>query len=78
MTVFHMVVWIVAIVMIANVLTARYKYRGSMGGDGLDDDDRDRLSRLDELEERVQVLEKIVTDRNYDLKREIDDLDRVS
>ncbi|MDH3932027.1 MAG: phage shock protein B [Chromatiales bacterium] len=40
----------------------------------MDDDTRQRLARLDELEERVQVLEKIVTDSNYDLKQQIRDL----
>ncbi len=31
-------------------------------------------NRLDELEERIKVLERIVTDKNYDLKSQIDDL----
>ncbi|MBV1909088.1 MAG: hypothetical protein KUG78_07170 [Kangiellaceae bacterium] len=33
-----------------------------------------RLSRVEELEERVKVLEAIVTDKGYDLKKEIDNL----
>ena len=38
-------------------------------------DDLDlRVSKMEELEERIQVLEKIVTDKNYDLKDEIDSL----
>ncbi len=32
------------------------------------------LSRIEALEARIQVLERIVTDRNHDLKREIDQL----
>ncbi len=40
----------------------------------VDDDTRERLARLEQLEERVQVLERIVTDRNYDLKQQIRDL----
>jgi len=42
-------------------------------------DDADRLAwqqRLDELEERVRVLERIVTDDKYDLKRQIEALDK--
>jgi membrane protein implicated in regulation of membrane protease activity len=35
-----------------------------------------RLRRVEALEERVRVLEKIVTDRRYDLKRELDELER--
>ncbi len=31
-------------------------------------------NRLDVLEERIKVLERIVTDKNYDLKSQIDDL----
>jgi len=42
-------------------------------------DDADRLAwqqRLDQLEERVKVLERIVTDDKYDLKRQIEELDK--
>lgn len=77
MNVFTMVVWIVTIAMIAKVLTARYEARKA-SGQVLDEQTREKLERLDELERRVQVLEAIVTDRNYDLRRQIDDLDRVS
>lgn len=35
-----------------------------------------KFKRIDDLEHRVQVLEKIVTDRNYDLKRQFEDLER--
>lgn len=31
-------------------------------------------ARIDALEHRVQTLERIITDRNYDLKREFDKL----
>lgn len=36
--------------------------------------DAEARSRIDELERRVQVLEKIVTDDGYDLKREFEKL----
>ncbi|MCH7820842.1 MAG: hypothetical protein IIA07_02395 [Proteobacteria bacterium] len=32
------------------------------------------LSRIDELEERIRVLERIVTENKYDLRREINRL----
>ena len=32
------------------------------------------LSRIDQLEERIRVLERIITDGKYDLKEEIDSL----
>jgi hypothetical protein len=34
------------------------------------------LARLAEAEERIRVLERIVTDERYDLKRQIDELGR--
>jgi hypothetical protein len=33
-----------------------------------------RIDRLEALEERIRVLEAIVTDKGYDLKSEIDSL----
>ncbi len=33
-----------------------------------------RIDQLESLEERIKVLEAIVTDKGYDLKREIDSL----
>jgi len=33
-----------------------------------------RIDKLEALEERIRVLEAIVTDKGYDLKKEIDDL----
>ena len=38
----------------------------------------DAQAEIDRLKERVAVLEKIVTDKNYSLKSEIESLDRVS
>lgn len=82
---FKMVVFIVLIVSMAGVLKA-YFDRGGKGVNfmselGLDDtwgEDPaavgDHIRKIDELEKRIQVLERIVTSKNYDLKREIDDL----
>ena len=33
-----------------------------------------RLDKVEKLEERIQILEAIVTDKGYDLKAEIDNL----
>jgi len=41
--------------------------------DGHDEAD-EMLARIDQLEERIRVLERIITDGNYDLKKEIDGL----
>ena len=34
----------------------------------------DTLEKIDVLEERIQVLERIITENRYDLKKEIDSL----
>jgi hypothetical protein len=34
------------------------------------------LKRLDEVEERVRVLERIVTDERFDLKKQFEELER--
>ena len=34
----------------------------------------DMMARIDVLEERIRVLERIVTERNIDLKQQIDEL----
>jgi len=33
-----------------------------------------RIAKIEQLEERVKILEAIVTDKGYDLKSEIDNL----
>ena len=45
----------------------------------MDDDTSDVLRRqIDALQQRVEVLETIVTDEKYELKRELASLDRAS
>jgi len=69
---YEMVMFIIFIVFAAGVLKHYISLRHRTPE--IDEDTRDRLGRLDALEERVQVLEKIVTDRNYDLKQQFRDL----
>ncbi|MEO0421862.1 MAG: hypothetical protein AAF184_05970 [Pseudomonadota bacterium] len=79
MSVFHMVVWVVAIGCITGMVTEYFKTKQMRGARDVEDRDlMEKLDRLERLEERVRVLEAIVTDKRYDLRREIDDLDRVS
>ena len=75
MEVFTMVVWIVAIACTAGVAekwlkNRRLELEARQGGD------ESVYAELDQLRERVEVLEKIVTDRRYDLSQEIDRLER--
>lgn len=63
---FEMVVIIVFIAIMAGVVNTWIKEKFRR-----DDNGETGLDRLDALEERIRVLEKIVTDRSYDLKEEI-------
>ncbi len=72
MNVFHMVIWIVAIVSIASVLEKYLKQRAKEKNNNEVSDDT--LQKVDALEERIQVLERIVTENKFDLRKEIDKL----
>ena len=73
MHVFEMVLGIVFIVGISSVFKHYFDLKRARlqveteGGDP-------QWARLEELEERVKVLESIVTDKSYALKREIESL----
>ena len=41
-------------------------------------DIEDRLAQLDKLEERMRVVEAVITEENYQLKKQFDDLERDS
>ena len=66
------VVLIVAIVMCADTVQKIYKMRHEKKKT---DDTDDELVRLDQLEERIRVLERIVTEDRHDLRREISSLE---
>ncbi len=69
---FNMVVWIVGIVAIASVLEKYLKNRGDKKKD--DETSEASLDKIAALEERIQVLERIVTENKFDLRKQIDDL----
>ena len=66
------VVCIVAIVMTAETRKKVYEMRHAKREE--DEKDNDELVRLDQLEERIRVLERIVTEDKHDLRREINRL----
>jgi len=72
MQVFEMVVIIVAIYFIYKVITDLSQHKSAHKTDISELDER--LAKIEGLESRIQVLEKIVTDKNYDLKDKIDSL----
>ncbi|MCP4413081.1 MAG: hypothetical protein GY808_11030 [Gammaproteobacteria bacterium] len=72
MHVFEMVLGIVIITTIAGVINNFMKFK-SKSRDTIDDLDG-RVNKLEDLEERIKVLEKIITDQNYDLDQKIKSL----
>ncbi len=70
-----MVVLIVAIVMIAGILKTRIAGPREKDSNLADDVENRRLrEEVKELKERLHVLERIATDRETSLSREIDEL----
>ena len=74
---YEMIVAIVAIVMFASVLRARYGWQRHRRAevDEADDGEAVRLrEEVKQLKERIHVLERITTDRENSLSRQIDEL----
>jgi hypothetical protein len=75
--VFEFVIAILIVVFTYKLVTLRMHQRNLQNLRGTDDADRLAWQeQLDQLEERVKVLERIVTDDKYDLKRQIEALDK--
>lgn len=73
MNVFEMIILIVLIGTSARIITEIVRHKGNASSASQDNLD-DALDRIDDLEERVRVLERVVTDDRYELNRQIDDL----
>jgi uncharacterized protein YlxW (UPF0749 family) len=72
---FEMVVLIVAIVMIATVVKSRHRSRAISDDDPAERAETLRLrDEVKQLKERIHVLERIATDRENSLAREIEEL----
>lgn len=74
---YEFIIAIVAIVMFASVLKARYGWhrRRRTEVEGQDDGEAARLrEEVKQLKERIHVLERITTDRENSLSREIEEL----
>jgi hypothetical protein len=69
---FVFVIIIVAMAMCANVIQTwlKQKKRTPENNQELED----TLGKIDRLEERIQVLERIITENRFDLRKEIDSL----
>jgi len=74
---YEFIIAIVAIVMFASVLRARYGWHRHRRNEveRPEDDEAIRLrEEVKQLKERIHVLERITTDRESSLSREIDEL----
>jgi len=69
-----MVVAIVAVVMMAGIANRYMKLQTEKTKYKMDDGLVEKLGRIDKLEERVRVLEKIITNKKVSLADEIDSL----
>lgn len=69
-----MVVAIVSIVMVAGVLNRWLKTKEITANSGLNAEVESKLDKVDQLEERIAVLEKIVTNKKVKLAEDIENL----
>jgi hypothetical protein len=72
MNVFTFVFLTVTVVLCAKLVQTYIERRNKTGSE--DEADAETLLKIDRLEERIQVLERIVTEDRYDLKKRIDNL----
>lgn len=68
------VVCIVAIVFTADTIQKYLKLKNAEK-EAQDPELEEALAQIDRLEERIRVLERIVTENKYDLSREISELE---
>ncbi len=70
--VFTFVFLIVLVSLVAGVARSWIEQRKK--GDRSDEEIADTLQKIEQLEERIRVLERIVTENRVDLKQQIDSL----
>ncbi|TDJ33626.1 MAG: hypothetical protein E2O53_09795 [Gammaproteobacteria bacterium] len=66
------VLLIIGMVMCANIVQTYLKHRKKEPEANAELEDT--LAKIEALEERIQVLERIITENRFDLKKEIDSL----
>ena len=74
--VFGFVLLIIVISTVGDTLKAYYKAKGQRSAVAAKppEDERELLDKIRRLEERIEVLERIVTDDRYELRRRFRDL----
>ncbi|BAO43940.1 hypothetical protein [Thiolapillus brandeum] len=71
---FEMVVIIVALGILGGVIKHYFDSRGDL--EASSKERRHMEKHIAELEKRIRILERIVTDEDYDLKQQFRDLDK--
>ena len=66
------VLLLVTVVIVGELVKTWMKQKNEKRGD--DDELSETLQKIDQLEERIKVLERIITENRFDLKKEIDSL----
>ena len=69
---FELILGVVIVTTCAGILNnfMKFKTKNRESLDGMDD----RIQKLEDLEERIKILETIITDQNYDLDQKIKSL----
>ena len=66
------VLLLVTVVIVGELVKTWMKQKNEKSGE--DDELSETLQKIDQLEERIKVLERIITENRFDLKKEIDSL----
>jgi len=74
MNAYEMALGVVIIVMIASSLKALFKFQSERGRNAVDPESVRLKEEVTALRERIQVLERIATDKESQLEREIERL----
>lgn len=74
---FEFVIAIIVISFVYSLISTWLRQRGKVAKhSAAESANHELLDRLARAEERIRVLERIVTDERWDLKRQFDDLER--
>jgi hypothetical protein len=74
MNVFSFVIALVTVVLCARLIQVYIETRNNRRQSAGDIDIEQTVARIEALEERVRVLERIITESRFDLEKEIDSL----
>lgn len=74
MNVFSFVIALVTVVLCARLIQVYIETRNNRSRSAEDVDVEQTIAKIEALEERVRVLERIITEHRFDLEKQIDNL----